>query len=270
MTNRWIYSSQLTPIAEVDSAANIIAAYHGSYMKKGDTSYSIIRDYLGSVRFILNSATGEIAQRIDYDEFGNVTFDSNPGFQPFGFAGGLYDNQTKLTRFGVRDYNASVGRWTMNDPIRFAGKDPNFYCYVGNNPIIYVDPQGEITFSVGVSGDIQVGPVDINFNAGFAIDDNGNVGVYYGGGLGMGAGAHASGGLSFMGSTAQNICDLAGPFGNLTIGGGAGLDIAGSGFGGNSPDGRVFGGGVIIGAGLGGGSSTTYTQTVVTPLGKLW
>ena len=25
------------------------------------------------------------------------------GFQPFGFAGGLYDNQTKLVRFGARD-----------------------------------------------------------------------------------------------------------------------------------------------------------------------
>jgi hypothetical protein len=28
---------------------------------------------------------------VTVDEFGNVLADSNPGFQPFGFAGGLYD-----------------------------------------------------------------------------------------------------------------------------------------------------------------------------------
>lgn len=27
---------------------------------------------------------GTVVQRMDYDAFGNVTFDSNPGFQPFG------------------------------------------------------------------------------------------------------------------------------------------------------------------------------------------
>ena len=45
-----------------------------------------------------------IAQRMDYDEFGNVITDTHPGFQPFGFAGGLYDLHTRLTRFGARDY----------------------------------------------------------------------------------------------------------------------------------------------------------------------
>ena len=34
---------------------------------------------------------------------GNITSDTNPGFQPFGFAGGLYDTDTGLTRFGARD-----------------------------------------------------------------------------------------------------------------------------------------------------------------------
>ena len=52
-----------------------------------------------------------IAQRIDYDEWGNVLADSSPGFQPFGFAGGLYDRDTGLTRFDARDYDASTGRW---------------------------------------------------------------------------------------------------------------------------------------------------------------
>ena len=53
---------------------------------------------------------GEVAQQLDYDAWGQVTEDSRPGFQPFGFAGGLHDPDTQLTRFGARDYNAETRR----------------------------------------------------------------------------------------------------------------------------------------------------------------
>jgi RHS repeat-associated protein len=79
---------------------------------------------------------------MDYDEFGNVTLDTNPGFQPFGFAGGLYDQHTKLVRFGARDYDAETGRWTAKDPVRFHGGQRNLYQYVANNPISATDRTG--------------------------------------------------------------------------------------------------------------------------------
>ncbi|MCI0552005.1 MAG: RHS repeat-associated core domain-containing protein, partial [Anaerolineae bacterium] len=77
-----------------------------------------------------------------YDEFGNVIFDSNPEFQPLGFAGGLYDTQTKLVRFGARDYAAETGRWTAKDPMDFAGGQGNLFVYVGNDPVNLIDPSG--------------------------------------------------------------------------------------------------------------------------------
>jgi hypothetical protein len=40
---------------------------------------------------------------MDYDAWGNVLLDTNPGFQPFGFAGGLYDRDTRLVKFGARE-----------------------------------------------------------------------------------------------------------------------------------------------------------------------
>lgn len=72
-------------------------------------------------------------------------------FQPFGFAGGIYDQHTKLTRFGARDYDAETGRWTAKDPIRFAGGDTNLFGYTASDPINFIDPTGlEIT-----SDDVQ-------------------------------------------------------------------------------------------------------------------
>jgi RHS repeat-associated protein len=90
---------------------------------------------------VVDVATGVVVQRIDYDEFGNIVTDTNPGFQPFGFAGGIYDTQTRLTRFGARDYDAGIGRWTAKDPVRFQS-GLNFYNYVHNDPLNRVDPAG--------------------------------------------------------------------------------------------------------------------------------
>ena len=49
-------------------------------------TYRIVSDHLGSVRWVMNTADGSIAQRIDCDAFGDILLDINPGFQPFGFA----------------------------------------------------------------------------------------------------------------------------------------------------------------------------------------
>jgi RHS repeat-associated protein len=91
---------------------------------------------------VINSVTSAIVQRIDYDAFGNVTLDTSPGFQPFGFAGGLYDPDTGLVRFAARDYDPRIGQWTAKDPSGFAGRDANLYRYANNDPVNLVDRTG--------------------------------------------------------------------------------------------------------------------------------
>ena len=56
--------------------------------------------------------------------------------------GGLYDVEAGLINFGHRDYDPVVGRWTSRDPLLFNGGDTNFYAYVSNDPVNFVDPQG--------------------------------------------------------------------------------------------------------------------------------
>ena len=106
--------------------------------------YYILTDQIGSPKLIADE-NGNTVKQLDYDSFGNLITDSNPDFAiPFGFAGGLHDNDTGLIRFGYRDYDPETGRWTARDPIGFAGGDTNLYGYVLGDPVNHHDPSGLI------------------------------------------------------------------------------------------------------------------------------
>jgi RHS repeat-associated protein len=144
----FLYQDVLKPIAELDGSNNVVSRFvyaEGinvpAYMIKTGVTYRIVTDRLGSPRLVIDVATGSIAQRLDYDEFGRVTLDTSPGFQPFGFAGGIYDPDTRLVRFGVRTYDAETGRWTTKDPMS-VGRRANLYDYTANDPVNFIDPLG--------------------------------------------------------------------------------------------------------------------------------
>jgi len=107
-----------------------------------DSTCRLVTDHLGLPRLVINTADGTVAQRMEYDEFGRVLVDTNPGFQPFGFAGGLYDRDTGFVRFGARDYDAVTGRSTAKDPIRFGGGDLDLYAYALGEPLNRADASG--------------------------------------------------------------------------------------------------------------------------------
>ncbi|HMH56379.1 MAG TPA: RHS repeat-associated core domain-containing protein, partial [Gemmatimonadales bacterium] len=182
----FLYQGQLSPVAELGGSQQIVSRFvYGTranvpdYMIKGGSTYRLISDHLGSVRLVVDTADGSIAQRIDYDEFGRVTRNTAPGFQPFGYAGGIVDSHTGYVRFGARDYDPATGRWTAKDPIGFGGADPNLYTYAQNDPLNYSDPSGLWT------------PI------------NGG-GIFFGGGLDIGGrdgglGGQVSGGIGLFG-----------------------------------------------------------------------
>lgn len=154
----YLYRNDLNIVAELDGAGALVSRFvYGSrphvpdFMLKAGATYRFVTDERGSVRLLLDATTGAVAQRLDYDVWGNVTADTNPGFQPFGFAGGHYDRDTSLVRFGARDYDPSTGRWTAKDPLGFGGGQANLYAYVGNDPLNFVDPSGQYAWLAGAA-----------------------------------------------------------------------------------------------------------------------
>lgn len=183
LVHGFLYQGSLSPIAELNSRNQIVSRFVYAnhinvpdYMIKGGTTYRIITDQLGSPRLVVNVTTGNIVQRIDYDEYGKVLNDSNPGFQPFGFGGGLYDQDTKLVHFGVREYDTEIGRWTAKDPLLFAPGEPNVYVYASNDPLNRIDPNGK---------------------RGLTLGSNAGAGVLAGGSVGVGLGLDSERGLFF-------------------------------------------------------------------------
>jgi RHS repeat-associated protein len=146
---QWVWRSRLQIAAELDAAGALRARFiYGGRSNVPDlmvtatgATYRLVKDHLGSVRLVVDEATGAVVQELAYDAWGRVLVDTNPGFQPFGFAGGLYDPDTGLVRFGARDYDPEVGRWTAKDPVRFEG-GVNLYEYGASDPVNRVDPTG--------------------------------------------------------------------------------------------------------------------------------
>jgi RHS repeat-associated protein len=112
-----------------------------AFMVQNGTLYRVIGDHLGTPRLFANASTGGVVGRLDVDEWGQATNDTSSAFAPFGFASGLLDTEAGLMRFGARDYDAFVSRWTSKDPYLTHG-GTNLYGYAKGDPVNSRDIDG--------------------------------------------------------------------------------------------------------------------------------
>lgn len=115
-------------------------------LTNGDDSYLLLCDQVGTP-LALATVDGHIVQTMQYDSFGNLLQVRGDVVRlPIGFAGGLFDADTGLTRFVWRDYDADTGRFTALDPMGARGGDSDWYGYCVDDPVNRVDVWGLFTF----------------------------------------------------------------------------------------------------------------------------
>ena len=123
----FLYQDALRPIAELDGQGRVVSRFIYAtrtnvpdYLEKEGKTYRILTDHLGGPRVVMDVETGKVVQRMDFDEFGNVLQDTQPGFQPFGFAGGLLRTRHQihaLRQERLRRHDGSL-----------VGQGPNWLC----------------------------------------------------------------------------------------------------------------------------------------------
>ena len=175
---------------------------------------------------MLTTQTGSYHERIEYLPYGETWVEdkaTSDGYTtPYKFTSKELDTETGLYYFGARYYYARVSRWISTDPAlekympdRKKEKDKeeklpaggiyepaniDVYGYVGNNPILYIDPDGNFRFGkrplrhsktlqiIGTAIMLMFAPQDVNIETlntmnmevvhehGFYDDSNKNIG----------------------------------------------------------------------------------------------
>ena len=169
------------------------AAFGGGLMTpSGAMLY--VTDYLGSVRAVVDGKTGELYKASDYSAFGDesvvmVRPQGNTPPQPLAAAAlptGLTlrdgytgkeaqtpDFSTGYTDFGARQYSPTLRRWMTPDPLseKYYGVSP--YAFCNNNPVNFVDPDGEGIYEINSRGNIKLIDDTDEVHQLYQIDDEG-------------------------------------------------------------------------------------------------
>jgi len=134
-----------------------------------------INDHLGNVRAVVNQS-GTIEQASDYYPYGLAFNYNNLDKNRYLYNGKELQNQTLATTFfgvydyGVRHYDPVIGRWNSVDPMGEKYYNISSYNYAANNPLLFIDINGEgplqflkslassvtAAITVGIQGGVEV------------------------------------------------------------------------------------------------------------------
>ena len=106
-----------------------------------NTYYYYLKDHQGNNRAVVNSS-GTVQETNHYYPFGGL-FATNGSVQDYKYNGKELDDKTKWYDYGARHYDAALGRWHVVDPMGDKHYNLSPYNYCLNNPLKFIDPNGE-------------------------------------------------------------------------------------------------------------------------------
>ncbi len=128
-------------------------------------TFYFVENHLGSINLVLDDE-GNVVERRDYLSYGIERVSesgSNSTETEADFTGQKLDEETNLHYYNARYYDGELGRFVSVDPLVLdeavmTEKDLlsilsnpqalNYYAYVLNNPVLYIDPFGESADSI--------------------------------------------------------------------------------------------------------------------------
>lgn len=159
-SKRMVYDGYLSVCSIEDSSNNTtyftrgldivgdIGSIIGSYSTPTDYVYHFYNHRGDIVGNIDNNEA--VAYSTDYDAFGKPMGEVGQNISDFGYSSKQYNPISGLTNFGSRHYMLEINRWTSRDPIRYDGGF-NIYGFNKNNPVNYIDPNGEFAVLTGLA-----------------------------------------------------------------------------------------------------------------------
>ena len=158
----------------------------GYYSFADGRYHTYIRDWQGNNRVVLRD-DGLVEELNDYYASGCRIGGADKGVQPYKYSGKELDTFGDLNwyDFGARHYDPVLMRWTTTDPLseKYYGVSP--YAFCNNNPVNFVDPDGELPFLANfvggfVSAGVEYGSQVIGniFSDGFSVESFTNVDVF--------------------------------------------------------------------------------------------
>ncbi|MFF5996536.1 DNRLRE domain-containing protein [Lysinibacillus sp. KU-BSD001] len=137
---------------EENASGTVTKAYtydlngHPLTMTYHNQTYNYLTNYRGDV-LALTDVNGTVVAEYTYDAWGNILTQTGTmaSVNPYRYASYRYDEETKLYYLMARYYNPDTGVFLSLDAYRGDKEMPitmNGYNYANNNPIIFVDTDG--------------------------------------------------------------------------------------------------------------------------------
>ena len=158
-------------LGETRIVTKLNAGSNPTVQEESDKQYFYHSDHLGSASLI-SDCDGNEYQRIEYTPYGEIwvekTENNGLAYLPYKFTGKEMDEETGLYYYGARYLDPKYSRWISTDPAlgEYIPKAPinddakrynqnlpgmggifnhtnaDLYHYAGNNPVRYIDPDG--------------------------------------------------------------------------------------------------------------------------------
>ena len=104
-------------------------------------------DGFGSVRG-LSDTSGSVTGSYAYDAYGTFLDSNGTSANPYRYRGEQYDPELEAYYLRARYYQPEIGRFTAADSFEGSRNNPatqHRYLYGNNNPVSYIDPNGEMS-----------------------------------------------------------------------------------------------------------------------------